>query len=66
MRPDLRGRGLGTAALAAVVEHALTLAPTVSLYVNDFNLAARRMYARSACGRWHAGNGAVLSGSVVQ
>ena len=45
MRPDLRGRGLGTAALAAVVEHALTLAPTVSLYVNDFNIAARRMYA---------------------
>ncbi len=45
VRPDLRGRGLGTAALAAVVEHALTRAPSVSLYVNDFNLAARRMYA---------------------
>ena len=46
VRPDLRGRGIGTAALAAVFEHALTLAPSVSLYVNDFNVAARRMYAR--------------------
>lgn len=46
VRPDLRGRGLGTAALAGVVRHALRLAPTVSLYVNDFNTAARRVYAR--------------------
>jgi predicted GNAT family acetyltransferase len=46
VRPDLRRRGIGTAALAAVVEHALTLAPTVSLYVNDFNEPARRLYAR--------------------
>ena len=46
VRPDLRGRGLGTAALAAVLDHALTLAPSVSLYVNDYNVAARRMYAR--------------------
>jgi uncharacterized protein len=45
-RPDLRGRGLGTAALARVLDHALRLAPTVSLYVNDFNTAARRMYHR--------------------
>ena len=45
VRPDLRGRGLGTAALAAVLEHALTRAPSVSLYVNDFNVVARRMYA---------------------
>jgi predicted GNAT family acetyltransferase len=29
-----------------VLRHALTLAPSVSLYVNDFNLAARRLYAR--------------------
>ena len=41
-----RAAGIGTAALAAVLRHALTLAPTVSLYVNDFNVAARRMYAR--------------------
>lgn len=45
-RPDLRGRGLGTAAMAAVLRRALQLAPTVSLYVNDFNTTARRMYAR--------------------
>ncbi|MGI8678526.1 MAG: GNAT family N-acetyltransferase [Jatrophihabitans sp.] len=44
VRPDLRGRGIGTAGLAAVFAHALTLAPSVSLYVNDFNIAARRMY----------------------
>jgi predicted GNAT family acetyltransferase len=46
VRPDLRGRGIGTAALATVVRHALTLAPTVSLYVNDFNTAARRVYQK--------------------
>jgi predicted GNAT family acetyltransferase len=44
VRPDLRGRGVGTAALATVIRHALTLAPTVSLYVNDFNTPARRVY----------------------
>lgn len=46
VRPELRGRGIGTPALAAVIQHALTLAPTVSLYVNDFNTAARRLYER--------------------
>jgi predicted GNAT family acetyltransferase len=46
VRPDLRGRGIGTAALATVLNCALELAPTVSLYVNDYNTAARRMYAR--------------------
>jgi predicted GNAT family acetyltransferase len=46
VRPDLRGRGVGTAAMATVLRHALRLAPSVSLYVNDFNLPARRMYAR--------------------
>jgi predicted GNAT family acetyltransferase len=46
VRPDLRGRGIATAALATVLRHALTLAPTVSLYVNDFNHAARRVYAK--------------------
>ena len=46
VRPDLRGRGIGTAALATVLRHALELAPTVSLYVNDFNLAGRRVYAK--------------------
>jgi predicted GNAT family acetyltransferase len=46
VRPDLRRRGIGTAALAAVLRHALTLAPTASLYVNDYNTAARRVYAK--------------------
>jgi uncharacterized protein len=46
VRPDCRGRGIGTAAMAAVVAHALRLAPSVSLYVNDFNLPARRLYDR--------------------
>jgi predicted GNAT family acetyltransferase len=46
VRPDLRGQGLGTAAVAAVIAHALTIAPTVSLYVNEYNVAARRLYAR--------------------
>jgi hypothetical protein len=45
-RPDLRGRGIGTAGLAGVLLQALRLAPTVSLYVNDFNMPARRLYAR--------------------
>jgi uncharacterized protein len=46
VRPDLRGRGIGTASLATVFAYALELAPTVSLYVNDYNAPARRMYAR--------------------
>jgi predicted GNAT family acetyltransferase len=46
VRPDLRGRGIATSGLATVFAHALQLAPTVSLYVNDFNVAARRVYAR--------------------
>lgn len=46
--PALRGRGLAAAGMAAVVEHARTsIAPTVSLYVNDFNTAARRAYLRA-------------------
>lgn len=46
VRPDLRGRGIGTAALATVLRHVLRLAPTASLYVNDFNQPARRVYAK--------------------
>jgi uncharacterized protein len=46
VRPDLRGRGVGTSAMATVVNHALQLAPTASLYVNDFNIPARRLYER--------------------
>jgi len=45
--PDLRGRGLATAGMAAVVRHVQHhVAPVVSLYVNDWNLAARRAYER--------------------
>ncbi|MGK5112202.1 MULTISPECIES: GNAT family N-acetyltransferase [unclassified Geodermatophilus] len=45
--PAHRGRGIGTAGTAAVVEYARTaIAPVVSLYVNDFNAAARAAYAR--------------------
>lgn len=47
VRPDLRGRGLASAGMAAVVVEALrTIAPVVSLYVNDFNLPARAAYER--------------------
>jgi uncharacterized protein len=47
--PRWRGRGIATAAMAAVVCDALDrVAPTVSLYVNDFNEPARRVYDR--CG----------------
>jgi predicted GNAT family acetyltransferase len=46
VRPDQRRQGVGSAALADLFCHALTLAPTVSLYVNAFNTAARRTYAR--------------------
>ena len=45
VRPDLRGQGLGTAAMVGVLDRALSVAPSASLYVNEFNVAARRMYA---------------------
>lgn len=45
--PELRGHGLGTSAMAAVVEHVLAdVAPLATLYVNDFNTAARTTYER--------------------
>ena len=47
VRPELRGRGLATAGMAAVVAEALrNVAPVVSLYVNDFNRPARAAYRR--------------------
>jgi predicted GNAT family acetyltransferase len=47
--PEWRGRGLGASAMAAVVRDALRrVAPSVSLYVNDYNAPARRVYER--CG----------------
>jgi predicted GNAT family acetyltransferase len=45
--PQWRGRGIGQRGTAAVVEYARTaVAPLVSLYVNDYNGAARAAYAR--------------------
>lgn len=46
IRPDLRGSGLSAPGMAAVVSLARArIAPVVSLYVNDFNMAARKAYA---------------------
>jgi predicted GNAT family acetyltransferase len=59
VHPDHRGRGLATAAMAAVVSDSLRrVAPTVSLYVNDYNMAARRVYQR--CGFVSAGSFATV------
>ena len=45
--PHLRGAGLATAGMAAVAEATRReLAPVVSLYVNEWNAAARRVYER--------------------
>jgi uncharacterized protein len=45
--PQWRGRGIGQRGTAAVVEYARTaIAPVVSLYVNDYNEAARAAYTR--------------------
>jgi predicted GNAT family acetyltransferase len=45
--PDRRGEGLAISGMATVVDLALrTIAPVVSLYVNEHNHAARRAYDR--------------------
>ncbi|MFH8566442.1 GNAT family N-acetyltransferase [Streptomyces sp. NPDC017988] len=45
--PEYRGRGLAAPGMAAVLRYALAdIAPVVSLYVNDFNTAARAAYRR--------------------
>ncbi|WP_084959038.1 GNAT family N-acetyltransferase [Thermoactinospora rubra] len=45
--PELRGRGYAAAGMAAVVEAALEcFAPIVTLYVNDYNHAARAVYRK--------------------
>ncbi|TDC68158.1 DUF4081 domain-containing protein [Actinomadura sp. GC306] len=45
--PDLRGQGRSVAGMAAVVRESLrSIAPTVSLYVNDYNARARAAYRR--------------------
>jgi uncharacterized protein len=44
--PAWRGRGIATAGLAAVLRLALRYAPVASLYVNGYNVPARRLYQR--------------------
>ncbi len=57
--PEFRGRGYAIAGVAAVVRDALRrVAPTVSLYVNDYNAPARRVYDR--CGFRSAGTFATI------
>jgi predicted GNAT family acetyltransferase len=47
--PEWRGRGVASAGMATVIRDALRrVAPSVSLYVNDYNTPARRVYDR--CG----------------
>ena len=47
VHPSLRGRGLSVGGTAAVASLARAqVAPVVSLYVNDYNTAARRAYER--------------------
>ncbi len=47
VRPDLRGRGIGSAGMAAVVAAASKPARRVSLYVNHYNTAAIAAYQRA-------------------
>lgn len=48
VHPDLRGQGIAAGGMAAVVELIRAeLAPTVSLYVNDFNAPALATYRRA-------------------
>jgi len=44
--PELRGRGVGTVAMAACCELAFERHPNLSLYVNDFNAPAVALYER--------------------
>ncbi|MEP7022908.1 MAG: DUF4081 domain-containing protein [Actinomycetota bacterium] len=46
--PDLRGRGIAARGMAAVAATAMaTIAPVVTLYVNDYNTPARAAYSRA-------------------
>jgi hypothetical protein len=48
VRPEFRGRGIAAPGMAAVVNIAReSIAPVVSLYVNDFNAPARATYRRA-------------------
>ncbi len=59
LHPDLRGRGMAAPAMAAATQLFMTeVAPTLSLYVNDFNIAARATYLR--CGFREVGSFATV------
>ncbi len=45
--PHQRGRGLATRCLIALCRQLFSLVPTLSLYVNDFNAEAIRLYERT-------------------
>ena len=52
VRPECRGQGLAAPGMAAVVvEASRSIAPLVTLYVNDFNTPARAAYLRPASSR---------------
>jgi uncharacterized protein len=44
--PEFRGQGIAVPAMAAVVRMARSVAPVVSLYVNDYNEPAKATYRR--------------------
>jgi predicted GNAT family acetyltransferase len=47
VHPESRGKGLSEFGMASLVEESLrAIAPTVTLYVNDFNVRARAAYLR--------------------
>lgn len=46
VHPDFRGQGLAAPAMAQVVKLARLDFPVISLYVNDYNTRARKMYQR--------------------
>ncbi len=56
--PARRGRGVGLTGMAALCDALLRDVPVCSLYVNHFNIAARRLYAR--LGFIHVGDFATL------
>jgi hypothetical protein len=45
--PARRGRGLATASLAGICRQLFEESPTLSLFVNDFNVEALRLYERT-------------------
>ncbi|MDP9025690.1 MAG: GNAT family N-acetyltransferase, partial [Candidatus Eremiobacteraeota bacterium] len=44
--PSLRGKGLATLAMSGICDKLLAMSPTLSLYVNDFNSSAIKLYER--------------------